>query len=158
MSEQRKLIYNYAENGIDTEHIISGISKIRNSANSFLEEELSKCNLDGFVASHGAILSRLFENGGKLTMSEIAKYVGKDKSTVTGLIEKLDKSGYISKVKSNEDKRVTFIVLTDKSWGIRDNFNKISDDLIRKAFENFTNDEQKSLVLLLSKMLMNFEK
>ena len=143
---------------MDKKYVISGISKIRNEANRFLEEKLNECNLDGFVASHGSIISVLFRNNGSLTMGEIARIVGKDKSTITKLIEKLIEKGYVIKEKSVEDKRVTYIKLTNKSWEIQDDFNRISSELNNKAYNGFTEKEAETLVVLLDRMLRNFMK
>jgi len=47
-------------------------------------------------------------------MSDITKMLSRDKSTITTLIAKIEKNGYIKKIHCFEDKRVFYIILTNK--------------------------------------------
>ena len=90
-------------------------------------------------------------------MKEIAKKIGKDKSTVTSLVNKLITLGYIQKEKSITDKRVTYISLTYKARDIEDTFNFISSQVRETAYKDFTLEEKEEFLRLLRKLNSNFK-
>ena len=107
-------------------YIIYFISRTKANMIKFIENKLKENDLTELIPTHGNILTALYESDKKLTMKEIAQKIGKDKSTVTPLVNKLIRLGYIEKEKSITDKRVTYISLTAKARDIEDRFNFIS--------------------------------
>ena len=124
----------------------------------FIEKKLEENGIDDLITSHGNILTALYENNGKLTMSQIAKKIGKDKSTVTPLITKLFQLGYIDKLKNEDDKRITYITITDKGRQLESTFNSITSQVHETAYKNFTPEEKQIFLELLKKLNMNFTK
>ena len=84
-------------------------------------------------------------------MKEIAQKIGKDKSTVTPLVNKLIRLGYIEKEKSITDKRVTYISLTSKARDIEDRFNFISSQVKETAYKDFTKEEKEIMTKIAEK-------
>jgi len=117
---------------------------------------LKENNLTELIPTHGNVLTSLYESDRKLTMKEIAKKIGKDKSTVTPLINKLIDLGYIQKEKSPIDKRITYISLTPKAREIESTFNHISDQVKETAYKDFTKEEKEEFLRLLKKLNSNF--
>lgn len=136
---------------------ISYISTTRKKYQNFLEKELKEHDIQNIVPSHGSILSVLYQSNGKLTMKEIAKLIRRDKSTVTSLCNKLVSFGYIKKEKCEQDKRVTYISLTQKGIEIRPKFEEISKKLIDTAYKGFTKEEEDMFFYLLNKLKKNFD-
>ena len=66
------------------------IAKIHEYADRFIIQELKKNNITGLVPSHGEILLWLYQND-KMTMKNIADKIHRSKSTVTVLVNKLEK-------------------------------------------------------------------
>lgn len=122
----------------------------------FIEQKLEENGIDDLITSQGNILTALYENNGKLTMSQIAKKIGKDKSTVTSLINKLLKCGYINKLRNEDDKRVTYVTITDKGRQLEYKFNSITSQVHETAYKNFTPEEKEIFLKLLKKLNMNF--
>ncbi|MCK8823829.1 MarR family winged helix-turn-helix transcriptional regulator [Fuchsiella alkaliacetigena] len=138
------------------QYTIFFISKIRKKAGKFIENELKRHGINDLAHSHGSILSVLYKNNGKLKMKDIAELIGKDKSTVTQLVNKLSKREYIKKQKSEEDRRITYIALTEKGKNIQTTFDSISQKLIKTAYEGFTEEETEDFLRLLKKLYLNF--
>jgi len=122
----------------------------------FIENQLIEEGIEDLVPAYGNILTALYNNDGRLMMKDIATIVGKDKSTITALIKSLLKLGYVKKIKSKQDKRITYIELTEKSYTIKNKFEKISNELNQKAFYDFTVKEKEEFLKLLKKMNNNF--
>ncbi len=137
-------------------YIVYFISRTKQKMIQFIEQKLEENGVDDLITSHGNILTALYENNGKLTMSQIAKKIGKDKSTVTPLINKLFQLGYIDKLKSEDDKRITYITITDKGRQLESTFNSITSQVHDTAYKNFTPEEKQIFLELLKKLNMNF--
>ncbi len=136
--------------------VIGLIGSLREKYGSFLERELAAHNLTGLVPSHGSVLSVLYQNEGRLSMTDIARKIGRTKSTVTELVERLVIKGFVDKQRSTQDKREVFVVLTEKGYGFRKDFEEISQRLIETAYRGFTEDEKELLVGYLLRMWENF--
>ena len=137
-------------------YVLSLVSKVRAEAINFLEKELVKNDIEGLVPSYGSMLSVLYRNNGKLRMKAVADLINRDKSTVTHLVNKLIKAGYVIREQSSEDSREVYVVLTKKAWDIEEKLEKISRNLITTAYNGFTEDEKEKLMQLLDKMKDNF--
>lgn len=133
---------------------LSIISRIKEGANRFIIEQLNQNGIEGFVPSHGDILVVLYKYD-KITMKEIADKIHRTKATVTVLVDKLEKLGFIKREKSNEDNRITYITLTKKGLEFKPVFEQISQNLNTMLYKNFSKEEVKILDELLNKMKKN---
>ncbi len=139
----------------DTDLIINVISKIREKANSFIASELKNHNIEGIIPVHGDILYILFSYK-ELSMKDIAKLIDRKKSSVTTLVEKLIKLGYISKKTDPEDNRSSLVSLTKKGSELGVSLNQISINLIEKVYKDIPIDERFQLMKTLRKINDNF--
>lgn len=128
------------------------ISKIHEKGNRFITEELNTNGIEGLVPSHGDILAVLYLNG-KSTMKDIANKIHRTKPTVTVLVNKLEKLGFVKREKSDKDNRITYIVPTQKALDFKPVFEKISTELNELLCKNLTEEESIILDNLLKKML-----
>ena len=131
---------------------LSLISRIHEKGNRFIIEQLNANGVKELVPSHGDILAILYHHK-KLTMKDIAEKIHRTKPTVTVLIDKLEKLGFVKREKSTEDSRVTYILLTEKSEKFKPLFEKISKDLNKMLYKNLSQNEAELLDNLLEKML-----
>ena len=132
--------------------MLSLVSKIHEKGNRFIIEELKNNGAKGLAPSHGDILVCLYKNG-KMTMKDIADSIHRTKPTVTVLIDKLEKLGYLKRVASDEDSRFTNIVLTQKGEDFKVIFEKISKDLNKMLYKNLSLEESELIEKLLRKVI-----
>ena len=132
--------------------ILSLVSKIHEKGNRFIIEELKNNGAEGLVPSHGDILVCLYKNS-KMTMKDIANCIHRTKPTVTVLVDKLEKLGYLKREASNEDNRSTNIVLTQKGEDFQTTFEKISKNLNEMLYKNLSPEESELMEKLLRKVL-----
>ena len=132
-------------------NLLALVSKIHEKGNRFIVEQLKKNGADGLVSSHGDILICLYEQD-KMTMKDIADKIHRTRPTVTVLVDKLEKLGYIKREISQEDSRYTYIVLTKKGQDFKLIFEKISEDLNNLLYKNLTEQESNILDNLLQKI------
>jgi MarR family transcriptional regulator, organic hydroperoxide resistance regulator len=129
---------------------IALMSRIKEKANRFIIRQLEEHGVQGIVPSHGEIMVHLFESK-KYTMKELAEKIHRTKPTVTILINKLVDYGYVTKEKSLEDSRVTYITLTPKGLELRPIFQEISAKLNILVYDGLTEPE----AVFFEKMLFN---
>lgn len=132
-------------------NLLALVSKIHEKGNRFIIEELKKNGAEGLVPSHGDILVCLYQND-KMTMKEIADKIHRTRPTVTVLVDKLEKLGYLQRKISQEDSRYTYIVLTKKGKDFKPVFEKISQNLNDMLYKNLSEQEADILENLLQKI------
>lgn len=132
------------------------ISHIKEQVDRLIIREMSERNIAGLVPSHGGILMALYQSK-TLTMRELANLIGKDKSTVTALVNKLISYGYVKKEKDPYDNRRTFVSLTEKGEEVKPYFEEISKKLISTIYGDMSEEEQQGLINLLNRVRGNIQ-
>ena len=135
---------------------ISLISRIRENANKFICKELETSGITGIVPSHGDIMAVLFKSH-KCTMKELAANIRRTKATLTVLVDKLEKIGYVKREKSSQDSRVTYITMTKKGLDLKPVFEDISKKLNNLVFTDISEKEGETLHKILEKINKNLE-
>ncbi len=136
------------------DHIIFLIGRIQYKANRFLSREMKAHRIKGLAPSHGEILGSLMARG-PLPMSEIGRIIDKDKSTITALVNKLIKVGYVERRSDPADSRISLIALTRKGMALKPDFLLIAQKLRAHSYKEISDDERETLVDLLNKLNAN---
>jgi DNA-binding MarR family transcriptional regulator len=137
-------------------NVIALASRITEKTHRLIIRELEAHGIDGIVPSHGDILVNLL-NGEKYTMKDLAEKIHRTKPTVTVLIDKLVDFGYVTKIKSNEDSRVTFVELTEKGLGLKPSFMEISERLNAIVYKDLSDKEAEFIEAVLGKINRNLD-
>lgn len=135
-------------------NVVALTSRITEKAHKLIIRELESNGIHGIVPSHGGILAMLFSET-KYTMKELADRINRTKPTVTVLVDKLVELGYVTKEKSVEDSRVTYISLTDKGAGLQPIFAAVSDKLNAVVYQNLSDAEAELVEKLLGRISQN---
>jgi DNA-binding MarR family transcriptional regulator len=138
-----------------TDKTIYLIGRIRERANEFILKELEQIGFNDIAPSHGDILVTLFKHG-ECTMTDIANSIHRDRSTVTTLVNKLIKLGYIASKKDVNDNRSTIIFLTKKGKDLEPSFKEISQKLYDMEYKGVSEDEKEIFKKILKKIYNNF--
>lgn len=139
---------------METEKIISLAARLRDKANRFILDELAIHGIKELAPSHGDILYVLFTTD-TVSLSDLTNKINRDKSTITALVNKLVRLGYIQKFKNINDSRITQVTLTQKGWKLKPLFFDISEKLIKKLYQGFSEAEKIKMVNGLNKILKN---
>ena len=134
---------------VNTEEIIAQVARIRESANALIERQLRERSIKGIVPAHGAVLRFLLEQNKPVPIKAVVERVGRVKSTVTVMINTLERHGYVRKQPCQTDNRVTLIELTAAGRGLREDFEQISETLREKVYGNMKEKDRQLLVNLL---------
>lgn len=142
----------------ETNGIIGQISRIRELANLLIERELEKRSIDGVVPAHGPVLRFLFEQKRAVPIKDVVDSVRRVKSTVTVMINTLEKYGYVRKTECEKDNRVVRVELTAKGKKLRKAFETISKILQNKVYGAMNPKDRQVLMDLLGTVEFNLRR
>jgi len=131
------------------------ISSLRFRIYRFIETAFKDHGIKGLMYTHGAVLFALYQNGGAMRLSDIAVLINRTKPTVTVMVDKLEAAGYVKRVRSEKDSRVTIVEVTDKGYSISNIFDETSEKLTKKAFNGIKKTDQDKMVRLLLQVVQN---
>jgi DNA-binding MarR family transcriptional regulator len=143
---------------INTEGIIAQIARIRESANALIETELRKRSIKGIVPAHGPVLLLLFQRNKPIPIKAVVEKVRRAKSTVTVMINTLERHGYLRKLPCETDGRMTLVELTPKGRKLRKDFDQISKILLDKLYGDMNKKDRRLLVSRLDVIETNIRK
>ncbi len=139
----------------EPDHILFLLTRLQERSYRYLSRELEQRGIVGIEPSHGAIIRQLATHG-SLSMTDLARLIDRTKPTVTVLVRKLEKNGYIERVQDPKDGRVTLICLTGKTKALADGLQEVSHRLLNKIFKGFSSVDKRDMVNQLEKAIQNF--
>ena len=89
----------------------------------------------------------------KPTFSELAETLGVTKPSVSNIVKKLIRMGYVKKVQSQEDLRVFHIILTPKGGQFTEMHENTHKLLAEHLTKNLSASEVEQMAMLLQKMI-----
>lgn len=92
-----------------------------------------------------------------LTQSELGKKLMVSRANITGLIERMEKEGLVSRKLDPSDKRAFRVCLTGRSAGLMEAFLPVHGDFVHRAMSALDAGEKESLINLLEKLKKGFE-
>lgn len=111
------------------------------------------CAPYGLSSIQAVIVLDIYHNPNEAKVTDICKRLNKSTNTISPLINRLVDKGYLQKVQSKEDQRVTYIRLTDKTKAITEKINVDIRDFTWPMFESVADEDcemiHKALSLLL---------
>lgn len=96
------------------------------------------------------VLSTLFTKD-SISITDLAKRCYLDNSTITGVIDRLEKAGYVARERVESDRRAYNIVLLPKAYEIREKYSDITQDIYSNMISGCTNEE----IAVFRKVLLN---
>lgn len=131
-----------------TECIAFLLAKANQKSQSYLKKKLQPY---GLTSVQHLILEVVMEHEG-LTTGEIGKLLISDNATVSGVLDRMEESGWIVKETDPEDKRITRIFLGNKVKEMQQELMSERDLANEELLKNFSNEER----VLLKRLLKDF--
>ncbi|HBX23324.1 MAG TPA: TrmB family transcriptional regulator [Desulfotomaculum sp.] len=116
-----------------------------------LDLELSKSQLLAML---------IIDRHGELIMSQIADYLNIPLSTTTGLVNRLVKSGYLRRERSESDRRIVAIQLTETGKTLVVNIKETINQYVERIDRLLSDEERETLMHIFVKVIeaLNKEK
>ena len=128
------------------------VRKLKKAMEQRFAEHLSKY---GITLAQFEILTQLFRKD-SLTQAELADRCSKDAPQVTGVIDRLERDGFVIRSQHPTDRRSHNIVLTDKAKRLRDTVPVIRKAMNDQAMIGMTAEEFELLKNMLDRAEGNF--
>jgi DNA-binding MarR family transcriptional regulator len=87
----------------------------------------------------------------------IAERCGLAITSLTTMLERMEKSGLIIRQQDSGDKRKTLIFLTDKAKALKEDYDAVSDRMSTIFYQGFTEEEIRNFEEHLERIRLNLE-
>jgi DNA-binding MarR family transcriptional regulator len=95
---------------------------------------------------------KMLEQIGDLSLSELSERIRAQNSTVTGIIDRMERENLVTRERSKEDRRVVYIRLTSKGRKLAEEIPVEPMEIFRGALESLSQNETRELVRILGKV------
>ena len=115
---------------------------------------LRENNMADLEGARGRIIFALWGKDG-VPIKTLCEKTSLDKSTLTGIIDRLERDGFIERKPSQTDKRSTLICLTGKEQEFAKHVQKVSNQMNKIFYKGFSDEEIMQFDSMLERILVN---
>lgn len=130
------------------------ISQIKQVQGRIFEKMLLDAGIDEFNGAQGRILYVLWQKD-NLPIVELSRQTGLAKTTLTSMLDRMERSGHIQRIYDKEDRRQVKIVLTEQARGLSDKYTQVSEEMTKLFYKGFSQEEIISFEDKLKRILIN---
>lgn len=124
-----------------------------------VNERISASGLGEITGVQGFVIKYLYSNRNRdIFQRDLEKEFNLRRSSITSVLNNLEKNDFIRREEVNNDKRLKKVVLTEKGIKHQDMIDKIILNFEQQLQNNFNDDEIKQLFYLFNKLEKNIEK
>lgn len=95
---------------------------------------------------------KLLETFGDLSLSSLSERIRAQNSTVTGIIDRMEREGLVTRERSTTDRRVVYIRLSPKGAELARTIQIEPMEIFRKVLTTLSKDDTKDLLRILSRL------
>ena len=132
------------------------ISQIKQIQGRIFERLLSNAGIEAFNGAQGRILYVLWQKDG-LPIVELSRKTGLAKTTLTGMLDRLESQGLITRCADSADRRQIIIRLAEKAKQLNSDYTTVSQEMNQLFYRGFSNDEIIRFENTLKRILKNLE-
>lgn len=152
---QKVLNANASHEGAASKSPSDIVSKLLTYISQFFEQQM---NAQDITPAQFDILLTLWNEDG-LISSILGKRIEKDGPTTTGMVDRMERKGFVRRKRSTTDRRAVQIFLTPKAWALQEKMMHMQQELLRRADIHEAADKDiETLEGLMSKIITNIEK
>lgn len=116
------------------------ITKIKQLGDRIFEKVLNAKNIDAFNGAQGRILYVLWKEDG-IPIKTLSDRCGLAITSLTTMLEHMEKQKLISRVQSPSDKRKTLLYLTDRARDLKNDYDNVSSRMSEIYYRGFSEEE-----------------
>ena len=132
------------------------VTKIKQLGDRIFERILAEKNIDAFNGAQGRILYVLWQEDG-VPIKIISEKSGLAITSLTTMLERMEKNGLISRKTDEADKRKTLLFLTDKAKELKEAYDSVSNEMGKIYYRDFTDKEILQFEEYLNRIRVNLE-
>lgn len=104
------------------------------------------------------MLLRHLQREGACTIGELAKHLDVRSSTMSQMIDRLEKNGIVFRSSNPKDARIKTVALSEKGSEIIREREKLWEDSMAQPFQSFSSDEKEVFLELIGKLVNHIPK
>ena len=116
------------------------VTKIKQLGDRIFEKILSEKNIDAFNGAQGRILYVLWQEDG-ISIRSLSTKCGLAITSLTTMLERMEKQGLIRRVQSETDKRKTLLFLTERAYALKNEYDFVSKEMGNIYYKGFSDEE-----------------
>ncbi|HWT27576.1 MAG TPA: MarR family transcriptional regulator [Mobilitalea sp.] len=93
----------------------------------------------------------------EVTMTELVEYINSPMSTATGIVDRLVKNGYISRERSDTDRRIVVLKLTGEGTRLVNSIKEIISKYLSMIVDDLTEEEKRFIMEIVIKIMHNIQ-
>ena len=132
-------------------YLISRVSLVVTSA---LKKGFADAGVEKVRPAYLCVMMSLWKEDG-LKVIELGKKAGLEPSTMTGLLDRMERDGLVSRTMDPRDRRVLRIYLNETGRNVRDPVLKVIDDVLADVFAGISKEDISHTKNLLRHVLAN---
>ena len=132
------------------------VSKIKQLGDRIFEKILAEQGIEAFNGAQGRILYVLFQEDG-VPIKTVSEKCGLAITSLTTMLERMERSGLILRKQDSVDKRKTLLFLTDKARDLENDYIAVSEKMGDIYYQGFTDEEVKAAEEYLDRIRLNLE-
>ena len=133
------------------------ISRIKQTGTRIFDRLLAESGIDSFNGAQGRILYVLWQQDG-ITISTLSARTSLANTTLTAMLDRMEKLGLIVRKPDPADRRSRLIALTEKARSLQDDYNNISQQMNEMYYAGFSEEEIVVFEGYLQRVLNNLER
>lgn len=115
---------------------------------------LRKHNMENLSGARGRVIFALWSKNG-VPIKTLCEKTCLDKSTLTGILSRMERDGYVSRECDKNDKRSTLIYLTGKEQNFLNRVEETSEEINNIFYKGFSDEEIVQFENYLERILIN---
>ena len=133
------------------------VSKIKQLGDRIFAKILAERGIEAFNGAQGRILYVLFQEDG-VPIKAVSEKCGLAITSLTTMLERMERSGLILRRQDAADKRKTLLFLTDKARDLENDYIAVSEEMGDIYYEGFTAEEVRAAEEYLDRIRLNLER
>jgi mobile rSAM pair MarR family regulator len=132
------------------------VTKIKQLGDRIFEKILAQKNIGAFNGAQGRILYVLWQEDG-VPIRVLSERSGLAITSLTTMLERMEKGGLICRKQDESDKRKTLLTLTDKAKDLKADYDSVSHEMGNICYQGFTEEEILQFEGYLDRIRINLE-
>jgi DNA-binding MarR family transcriptional regulator len=132
----------------DVDQVLEAIIYLYTESRRITKELARRADLTGPQLT----VVKLLETVGDLSLSELSEKIRAQNSTVTGIIDRMEREALVTRERSKEDRRVVHIKLTPKGKELAREIPVEPMEIFKGALESLSAQEMRDLMRIMTKL------
>ena len=133
------------------------ISKIKQISGRIFDKKLKNHDITDLNTAQGRIVFSLWQND-VIPISELVRITALSKTTLTSMLNRLEKIGYITRSSDRDDNRKVIVSLTEKSKLLKERYEIVSQEMTSLFYDGLAESQIDEFEKILTHIMGNLVK